>query len=155
MFVTVHTAVGLALTQNFTSPLLAAGVAFISHWILDIIPHGDEVLSEKLSAKGWSRTKIGLALGLPDTIVLVISFLAYLILVPPLQPIVMIAAALGAVLPDILWGLATIIKWQWLQTFDRWHEKTHNLLGRKILPMWAGFSIQAIIMIAALWLLFS
>lgn len=149
MFVTVHTAVGLALTQNFTSPLLAAAVAFASHLLLDIIPHGDDILT-----KGWRRLKVGLVLGLPDTVVLIILFLGYMLWLPPGRPLVAIAAAAGAVLPDMLWGLATFVKWPPLQAFDRFHEKIHNLLNSR-LTMRVGFGLQAITLALAGWWLFA
>lgn len=145
MFVTVHTAVAVALTQNFTSPLLVALLGFISHWVLDMLPHGDEILT-----KGWSKTKVLLVLGLPDILILITGLITYLTLITPPQLMVVLAATFGAVLPDILWGLSVIIKWRWLQNFYNFHEKVHYLLYRIKLPMWIGFGIQILFLFIAI-----
>jgi hypothetical protein len=41
MLMAVHGAVGALIGENVTNPLLAFGLAFGSHFLLDVIPHGD------------------------------------------------------------------------------------------------------------------
>ena len=44
MLLTVHATVGAIIGENVNTPLLAFILAFISHFFLDIIPHGDQQL---------------------------------------------------------------------------------------------------------------
>lgn len=44
MLLSVHATVGAIIGENVNTPLLAFVLAFISHFILDIIPHGDEAI---------------------------------------------------------------------------------------------------------------
>jgi hypothetical protein len=153
MFITIHAAVGVALTQNVINPLLAGVIGFVSHLVLDTIPHGDDVLGDRLRAKNWSRLKLGLIFGLPDLAVWSAGLIWYLGAQHPIHPAVVIAAAFGAILPDLLWGLATFIPWRWLKAFDKFHERIHHLFGRNLLPMWAGFSVQGLILAVTLLIL--
>ena len=41
MFITVHAAAATALSRYATIPLLAFVLGLLSHFILDMIPHGD------------------------------------------------------------------------------------------------------------------
>ena len=153
MFITIHAAVGIALTQNVISPLLGGIVGFVSHLVLDTIPHGDDVLGDRLRAKNWSRLKLGLIFGLPDLAIWSAGLAWYLVTQHPIYSTVVIATACGAILPDLLWGLATFVPWRWLKTFDKFHERTHRLFGHNLLPMWAGFSLQGLILAATLLIL--
>ena len=51
MFLTSHAAAALWITTKTTDPLLAFTLGFISHFALDIIPHGDETLGDHIHDK--------------------------------------------------------------------------------------------------------
>jgi len=44
MFLTTHTVVGVLISQHTPTPLIAFSLGFLSHFLLDFIPHGDEQL---------------------------------------------------------------------------------------------------------------
>jgi hypothetical protein len=153
MFITIHAAVAIAATQGLASPLLAGAAGFASHLVLDIVPHGDDAAYDYLARRGLSRIKFGLVFGVPDAATWLAGLAWYLSSQHPVRPSVAIAAAVGAALPDVLWGLSTLVQWKLLKKFDRLHEQCHGLLGRGLLPAWAGFSLQAAALAAAALLL--
>ena len=54
MFLTAHTSVALLISTKIINPFLGFILGFISHFLVDIIPHGDEsigIKSSKLAKK--------------------------------------------------------------------------------------------------------
>jgi hypothetical protein len=47
MSITAHAAIGAAIGTFTPSPLLAAGLGFVSHVLIDLVPHYDPPLLEK------------------------------------------------------------------------------------------------------------
>lgn len=153
MFIAVHAAAAIAATQNLGSPALAGLFGLASHFVLDVIPHGDDVVYDRCIARGWSRLRFGLIFGLPDAAAWV-GITAYLIMTGSAADIpVVLAAATGAALPDVLWGIATLLpRSRWLAAFDRLHTKFHHLLGRCLVRPWIGYGAQLATLVASLWL---
>jgi hypothetical protein len=151
MFITVHAAVAIAATQTMGSPALAGLIGLASHFVLDIIPHGDDVVYDRCQDNGWSRLKYGLVFGLPD-IVAWIGLIVWVTLSgTTTSTVVVIAAAIGAALPDFLWGLAALFPHNsWLAAFDQLHSRTHHLLGRCLVRPWIGYGVQLATLAAAL-----
>lgn len=92
---TNHMVVGALIGSSITAPELALPLAFISHFILDVLPHyGDDTIS-------WASRRKKLIVGL-DT-----AFAAlFLLLIVALQPAhwpFMFAGALLAMSPDLMW----------------------------------------------------
>src|SRR3989339_856901 len=48
MFITPHTSLALWISTRITDPLLAFILGVVSHFVLDIIPHGDEQLGRHI-----------------------------------------------------------------------------------------------------------
>lgn len=55
MFVTVHVASGAAISTLIPNPIVAVPVAFASHFVIDAIPHWQDVLKGEIFTR---RTKI-------------------------------------------------------------------------------------------------
>ena len=55
MFLTVHATAAVLITQKISNPLLAFIIGFISHYILDAIPHGDDKIFERWQGKAQLR----------------------------------------------------------------------------------------------------
>lgn len=151
MFIAVHAAVAIAATQTLGSPALAGLIGLASHFALDIIPHGDDVIYDRCQDNGWSRLKYGLVFGLPD----VILWLGLIIWISlsgiTANTTVAVTAAIGAALPDFLWGLAALFpNSRWLATFDLLHNRMHHLLGRCLVRPWIGYGVQLTILVIAL-----
>lgn len=99
MFLTTHAAAGLLVSQKLSSPMIAFLLGLAIHFIMDIIPHGDEKFAERgrdlhnrdKSVLYWSIVDIGF--------VFILAFAIakeYL----PGDPSVMALGILGSILPD-------------------------------------------------------
>ncbi len=106
MYLTTHAAVGVLIAQQTHNPGLAFGGAFLSHFILDFVPHGDEDIGPEDFSVDTVQTWLGrnkkwvVAMSLLDfagTAALVIGLSAMVEL--PAFNLVMLGV-IGAVLPD-------------------------------------------------------
>ncbi len=98
MFLTVHAAGGIIISQAVKEPWLIFTLSFLSHYLLDFIPHGDEGIGRWLEVKNRRLFLIGTA----DMLVMVIYFIFVLIFIPDINLSLMMLGAFGAILPDFL-----------------------------------------------------
>ncbi len=153
MFIAVHAAAAIAATQNLGSPALAGLFGLASHFALDVIPHGDDYLLDGLRARGWSTRKFVLVFGALDTAAWCAT-VSWLTLAGNISTPVAIAAAAGAALPDLLWGVAALRPGiRGLHWFEQLHLKAHRLLGRGLVRAWIGYGVQLATLAAAIALL--
>lgn len=151
MFLIVHASIGAALGNEVGKPALAFGLGFISHFILDMIPHGDEVIGNHFLKH--RRFFVLSAL-------FIIDFLSALSLIVIFwasggfnNAIGAISGALGAVLPDILSGLSYVLKEKLWPKFNDFHKFIHQLLNRSV-ALGVGGAIQ-ICFLLAVWIFLS
>lgn len=144
MFLTVHATAAVIVAQKVASPWLAFLAGFISHLILDAIPHGDETIFDRFDHK--TKIKMFIILGMIDILVGLIwlNFLyqqgAFIITIATL------AAILGSIIPDPLNFIYLITKHPWLKWIYKLNDEyTHNRLVKKPLPTAIGLSIQFLI----------
>lgn len=150
MYLTVHAAVGAAIGQHLANPWLAFIIGFISHLILDIIPHGDEGIKRwKLFKTEMQRT---IAAATIDFFVLSIVAVYWLNHSPVSEFPGMIYGMAGAVLPDTLWGFHRITGTPLLNWYSRSHSGLHHIL-KKPLALRHGFLIQIPLLIIFTWLI--
>ena len=156
MFLTVHSPLGVVIGGYLPNPFTAFLVGLISHYVFDIIPHGDEVKLGKLSLAGMAWAAI------IDQAILLLNFmlLAYFKTADVFTPIV-IAAVIGAILPDWLMAIHRLSE-EWDNRFARalhrlidplqnFHYYLHvNLLPYEI-PFSLGLILQ-IIFLAGMWI---
>ena len=147
MFLTTHASVAVAITASSSNPLLAFVVGWISHFLLDLIPHGDRGLNEWVE-KG-SRLKRITAAAAIDGCIAVLFFLAMILAFPLLDFRVAAAAALGSVLPDVLWGIAEIVPLPPLRWYQRKHHAFQDLVS-DTLSLKAGGAVQLIFLLSSL-----
>ncbi|MEK7067456.1 MAG: hypothetical protein AAB956_00480 [Patescibacteria group bacterium] len=155
MFLTIHSTLGVVIGQYAPNPIWAFFVGLFSHYIFDIIPHGDEVKLGKLSLAGMAWAAI------IDQAILLLNFmlLAYFKTADIFTPLV-IAAVIGAILPDWLMAVHRLCE-EWNNRFARalrrlldplqnFHYYLHvNFLPYEI-PFSLGLAIQ-IIFLAGMW----
>jgi len=127
MFLTVHSLVALTTTKYISHPLLLFIINFILHYILDAIPHGDGDDIER----GFKNKNLNyFILALLDFIfIIIISFNFYQIYKISINNIIF--AVLGAILPDILWGIYYVTKlriFKWADDLNLW---AHQILKYK------------------------
>ena len=139
MFLIVHASVGAVLGEQFSSPSISFIVGFLSHFLIDIIPHGDEELG-RLFIKG-KRHGLLAVIAVIDTIAalcLVSLFWLYGFLPNATGAF---AGAVGAMIPDILSGFTIVSKGKFLPDFDQLHGWNHTLLGLEV-PIPVGVTLQ-------------
>jgi hypothetical protein len=143
MYSPLHATAGLLLVHTTPNPIVGLGLAFLSHYVLDAVPHGDE--NPPATFKGLTQGKRILlieSVDLPVTIFLVWWLTQHLTGSTSL----LWAGALAGILPDILWASAFVLKkigWniplltRLLEIHDRWHARTHVKKSNDI-PFVAG-----------------
>ncbi len=156
MMLTTHVMVGatLALTLAPDRPWLAFVLGFVSHLLIDVIPHGDAEMYTKYQ-KG-QQIRLALAYNAIDAVVAIV--LIGILLNLPLGEMSRGIATLGifgGVLPDLLAGLREVAKSRWLEAFHRIHFFFHDGVTKRWgdVPLWLGIGAQVIV-IGALFPLF-
>ncbi len=166
MYLSTHAAVGVLISQTVDKPLPVFLLSFASHFLLDVIPHGDE------DVERWARTKPwrGVMIALVD-LGLLFVFLAALYATNNLPQIVLISAGIiGAVLPDLIAIVVPVLhqytSWfflirlvdrlqHWLQLHQLWrghnwiHHLTHRIIHKHI-SLRHGIALQFLILVGAL-----
>lgn len=150
MYLTVHAAAGAAIGQFIANPWLAFVLGFFSHFILDIIPHGDEGI------KHWKLFKTNLQRIAAATIIdfLILSAMAcyWLINSSIAEFPGMLYGMAGAVLPDTLWGFHEITGTPLLNWYSKLHSNLHHIF-KKPLALRHGFLIQIPLLALLTWLI--
>ena len=150
MFLIVHASVGAVIGEQIQSPVAAFGAGFLSHFVFDIIPHGDEIIGRTMLKYGRLKFLVALAaIDIGASFILIVIFWASGLL-PNVAGAV--SGALGAVLPDILAGISTVSKGRLWPGFVRFHNWNHELLGSPTSPL-IGAGLQAITLLFVLLLL--
>ncbi len=156
MMLTTHVMVGatLALTIAPDRPWLAFLLGFVSHLLIDVIPHGDADM--RVRYQNGQQVKLALAYNAIDAVVAIVVIGILLNL--PLGEMSRGIATLGifgGVLPDLLAGLREILKSRWLEAFHRVHFFFHDGVTKRWgdIPLWVGIGVQVIV-IAALFPVF-
>lgn len=129
MYLTVHGSAAILIATKVVNPWWAFILAFISHFILDAIPHGDEKIFDAglPSKKRYQRILTATAI---DFVILMI-YTYFIITKLPLDPTLIFIAILGAILPDILWGLYDVTNWKIFKYFFKLHKLFHYILKNK------------------------
>ena len=156
MYSPLHASVGLLLTQSFHDPLPALLVGIASHYALDRIPHGDPAVGPWLHS-GNTILRVSLVeladLGLATLIVAVLIAQR-----PEASMPVMIAGAVGAIVPDLTWGGQMIMErlgfypkrvLKALAVHHRWHRFAHAKIQEEI-PFLTGLLYQSIAIVTIL-----
>jgi len=127
MFLTVHSATGLLIGQYVKNPLLAFLAGFISHYVFDIIPHGDTQIPKQY------HNLIYLALaGIFDLAVMISYLLIFMLFSNHLLSLSQIFAILGCLLPDCLQFIYYLYPRQKiLKKIQSFHNFYHELISNK------------------------
>lgn len=169
MFVSTHVLAGIVISQYVPNPFWAFLVSLISHYVLDIIPHGDENLT-KWIREGPTKTRIFLFFVIDLSLLFIFIITVYLRAKLP-EPKIMLWAVIGATLPDTLYyghkyfykkylyhkkNLRIILRkylhFEHLLDHNyKFHDYIHELLHITV-PLKFGAFIQLIIIILLLYL---
>jgi hypothetical protein len=145
MILLVHLLLGALIGQKISNPFLAVVLAFLSHYLLDLIPH-TEYGVENIVAKQWKKM-------LPEIIKVFLDFCLGIMLIilfsnPSAgsgRPIIY-ACAFFAILPDGISVINIIFKNKFLESYNYFHHDIiHRLKYKKISKFWRIFSQVAVV----------
>ena len=138
MFLFAHAAIGAAAAPLTGGPLPAFLVGWASHYLADAVPHGDESLGRWAS----SKNEIGRFAFLAGIDILILAAVLASVSAARGFDWTVLAGAVGATVPDFIWGLEKIFRRPGLfGPLQGWHERAHGLISRK-LPTAAGLTLQ-------------
>lgn len=125
MYITVHATVGTVVGQQTGDPLLAFVAGFISHLLLDFIPHGDT----ENAGVSYTRNKL-ILMGSIDLFVLgILTF--WIINTQSLAffTLPMLMGALGGVVPDALQVPHYLSNRKYFKRYQFAHDLFHNAIS--------------------------
>lgn len=155
MFLTTHALIGALIGIKLSGHAFLAFIfGFISHFIIDAIPHGDE----KLFVLNKTRDRVG-SKGKLYSIIGFDCFLTILLLIfatyyrHPETPVAIIFGVLGSTVPDLLWGMHEQWGFKILHKYHDFHLFFHKIIKRDI-SFKKGVIIQIAVLIVFLkWIL--
>jgi len=117
MLVSIHILAGSTIGSFLDNEFLAFILGFLSHYFLDALPHWDYLEFFDIKNKShWIKSAIDLLLG----VVIVFLFIFF-----SFGPLIIISAALGAALPDILEIFYNNFHLKFLKPFSKFHNFVH------------------------------
>ncbi len=153
MFLTTHAVVAASIFQHFSAlpSVLVFLFGFVSHFLLDFIPHGDESLvNNKWSTARKLRRMF--FIGLFDLLVVTVFVYWYLANYPINYKVLL--GILAAILPDGLQIVHQFLVWQniplpsFFYRLQLFHSYVHHFIERRFdfrLTLWQGLLWQAAI----------
>jgi hypothetical protein len=131
MTLTTHAAIGAAIGTLVGNPLLGFTLGLASHFLVDMIPHGDNELSDRFHVHKKKKAPVAYV-----TVDYTLSFILTMMLVA-LRPdgisnLGFTAAVVGSVLPDLMVGAADLFKKNpLLRAYRKFHFFFHDFFSRK------------------------
>lgn len=155
MFITVHAAAATAIAKNIPNPFIAFICGFLSHFLLDIPPHGDTKLGKKFLGLKLSEDKhkedirpLAL-LGTLDSFSLAILILYLFRNFDFVNADSVVWAIIGGILPDVIMVTYKLTKFKPLYLIEKWHQKNHYLLLNRLkgdIPFKYGLIFQGCVL---------
>lgn len=130
MTLTTHTVIGAAIGSAVGQPLLSFSLAFASHLLVDMIPHGDGFIANNFFVQKRKRRQ-ALAYVTIDAVCSVLLLL-FLINTKDLESLRALSwGVFGGVLPDVLVGLNDLTRGKYLWWFNRIHFFFHDFFMKR------------------------
>ncbi len=119
MLSTPHIVTGIAIATKTTNPILAIPLAFMSHFILDMVPHWNPHLNTEMRTYGKITTRSKTIIIIDTVVGTGIVLAAALTAKSPDAALLSFACASAAILPDAMeapyfffhWKTDFIMKW--------------------------------------------
>ncbi len=148
MTLTTHATIGAVIGHAVGNPLWAFIFGFISHFIVDMIPHGDTGLSDNFRIHKRKR-KRAVAYVVIDAIVA----LFFVLIIANTRDIESVRTfswgIVGGVLPDLIVGLFEVTKAPFLRWFIRFHFFFHDFFVQRKGDVPLYYAIMAQIVLIA------
>jgi len=161
MFLIVHTAAATVISQHTSHPMLLFLYSFLSHFVLDFIPHGDEKLAGVNNNKSKKFKRLFIAAAIDGFLIFLFSIYYLLVFAPAHYGLFFIAMG-GAMIPDLISGLSFVANGRFkkdyprLAAFQRLHKRIHTVFERKLnflIPLKYGIIWQSFVFLTFLTLL--
>ncbi len=125
MLIAAHSISGGVVGEAIGNPFLAILFGFVSHFLLDLIPHFDTTDDGKLTKRQLILIGIDGSIGL--------AIIVYLLMGYTIDPVSFLAGAFGAIIPDLfdnvkLWEVS-FRKSKFGEPFHAFHELVHSNLN--------------------------
>lgn len=145
MTMSTHVAVGASIGLITQNPVLGFVSGCISHFLLDMIPHGDSTLGESHFNTKKKSIRPYLYV-LVDNGIAIYLLLAIVNIVPKESLFAVSAGVAGSILPDVLVGVYEASRRKWLKKFFKMHLAIHNVITNKIgdIPLVVGVGYQVV-----------
>ena len=133
---------GVLIGQNVPTPGLAFCLGVASHFMLDLIPHGDSQLYKNY--KDGNAVKKSLIYVAVDSILAIIILIYLLETAPYASRGTMVSGVIGGIIPDFLVALGEGVKIRPLLWFQRLHMRIHDAIASRIgnIPLGTGIVMQ-------------
>jgi len=156
MLLTLHAATGALIGELASTPAAAFGLGFLSHFALDIFPHGDRMIAKATKSTG-KAARYYILVGI-DALAAVAFFFPAFALGRFDHPFLAYLGLLGGLLPDLIVAIpeyALFIKKGYrvrLRWFYRLHVYMHDRIIRAFdtMPLKFGIAFQVAIL-ALMW----
>lgn len=131
MTLTTHAAIGAAIGTFIGNPFLGFTLGATSHFLVDMIPHGDNNLSDRFRVE--KKKRLAVAYVTTDA---ACAILLLMLLVggrpQEAQDMPFAAAVIGSILPDLLIGISDLAKNnKYAQAYYRFHFFFHDFFSRR------------------------
>ncbi|MGA2418153.1 MAG: hypothetical protein ABSF55_02860 [Candidatus Staskawiczbacteria bacterium] len=155
MILLVHLLLGALIGKEINNPILAIILAFLSHYLLDFLPHTEYDI-ENITKRQWRKAVSQIIKALLDFCSgIMLIFLFSNPALPAGRQAIIYVCAFFAILPDGLSFLSSFSKNKILQKhLELHHEKIHFLRNKKISKFWRVFSQVAVAVICIYFLKF-
>jgi hypothetical protein len=143
---------GVLIGQNVPTPGLAFALGVASHFLLDLIPHGDSQLYKNY--KEGQSVKKSVSYAAVDSVISIFIFIYLLETASYASRAAIVAGVVGGVIPDFLVALGEGIKIRPLLWFQRLHIRIHDAIASRIgnTPLRVGISMQLIFLFIMLFI---
>ena len=153
MYLTTHTSIALLIATKIANPFLGLSLGIISHFILDISPHGEEksVMSSRTSKRQqvWAMFRLASI----DAIIAIVFLIVFLWQYQPQNYWLFIVTVFGAWLPDLAWGSIEFFKLKSIAWILKFHHKVHDLISWDY-PLVYGLLFQLLFLVFIMTLIF-
>lgn len=132
MMLTTHAAIGAAFGSFVGDPVLGFSLGLISHFLVDMIPHGDNNLADRYRKE--KKKRLGVAYVTVDAAVAIIFLMGAISGRPQNDTtnLAFSAAVIGSILPDLMVGLKELFpKNKFFKGFFKVHFFFHDCLSRR------------------------
>ncbi len=144
MYLTPHAIVGGIIGERVQNPFVGFVLGFFSHFVLDAIPHGDEPIGALKQIKGENYyirlMAVMVFFDMLSALIVFVLFSRYGYIEHQTSAL---SGAIGAMMPDYLWGVNVFLKSKLIRYKERFHSWVHNPL-QIMMPVWLGVVWQII-----------